>query len=99
MTGPSGPNLKRPLGSSAATSDPSLTPPALANIFRASASTCSGLLFSPANPLVLGPIDGHRMALLMRDTVRSFLDVHILGSPADTFTATVARYSELAAVK
>jgi dienelactone hydrolase len=61
--------------------------------------TDDALLFSPVNGLLLGSIDGQRMALLMRDAVRSFLDVHVQGASAETFTSTVTKYSELTAVR
>jgi predicted dienelactone hydrolase len=57
----------------------------------------AGLMFGIANGLVLGSIDAHRMTVIVRDTVRSFLDVHVLGAPAANFAATVARYPELRA--
>jgi pimeloyl-ACP methyl ester carboxylesterase len=41
------------------------------------------------------PIDAHRMIVIMRDVVRSFLDVHVRDAPASTFTAAIAAYSEL----
>jgi predicted dienelactone hydrolase len=57
-----------------------------------------GLRWGIANGL-LGSIDAERMTLITRDTVRSFLDVHMLRTPAADFTATVARYAELTATK
>jgi hypothetical protein len=35
------------------------------------------------------------MNVIMRDVVRSFLDVHVLVAPAATFTAATSRYPEL----
>jgi predicted dienelactone hydrolase len=54
-----------------------------------------GLMWGPANALVLGSIDAERMSVITRDVVRSFLDVHIREAPASTFTAAVAGYAEL----
>ncbi len=59
----------------------------------------AGLMWGIANGITLGSIDAHRMTLITRDTVRSFLDVHLLGASAADFTATVARYPELTAAK
>jgi transketolase C-terminal domain/subunit len=59
----------------------------------------AGLMFGIANGLVLGPIDGQRMTAIMRDTVRPFLDVHVMGAPNGEFTAAVAKYPELVAVR
>jgi alpha-beta hydrolase superfamily lysophospholipase len=55
----------------------------------------SGLLWGPATASMIGPIEGERMTEITRDLVRSFLDVHVLGAPAETFTAATARYSEV----
>src|SRR4029079_17362169 len=55
----------------------------------------AGLMFGIANGLLLGPIDGQRMTPIMRDTVRHFLDVHVLSAPPDVFTAAVAKHPEL----
>lgn len=54
-----------------------------------------GLMWGPANALVLGSIEADRMSVITRDVVRSFLDVHVLDAPAATFTAAIASYSEL----
>jgi pimeloyl-ACP methyl ester carboxylesterase len=43
----------------------------------------------------LGAIDGGRAVVITRDVVRAFLDQAIRGTPASTFEATIARYSEL----
>jgi dienelactone hydrolase len=56
-----------------------------------------GLMWGIANGIALGSIDAHRMTLITRDTVRSFLDVHVRGAPAADFTSTVASYPELTA--
>ena len=55
----------------------------------------AGLLWGPATASRIGPIDGERMTDIMRDVVRSFLDVNVLDAPAALFTAATARYSEL----
>lgn len=54
-----------------------------------------GLLWGPANALVLGTIDAQRMTLITRDLVRSFLDAHVRNAGAETFTEATGRYSEL----
>jgi dienelactone hydrolase len=54
-----------------------------------------GLMWGPANALVLGAIDAQRMTLVTRDIVRSFLDVHVRNAAAETFTTATGRYSEL----
>jgi dienelactone hydrolase len=54
-----------------------------------------GLMWGIANGIALGSIDANRMTLLTKDTVRSFLDVHVRGAPAADFTSTVASYPEL----
>ena len=54
-----------------------------------------GLMWGPANALVLGSIDAQRMTLVTRDLVRSFLDVHLRGAEVETFTEAIGRYSEL----
>ena len=56
-----------------------------------------GLMWGIGNGIALGSIDAHRMTLITRDTVRSFLDVHVRGAPAADFTSTVASYPELTA--
>ena len=57
------------------------------------------LMWGPANAPAFGSIDPDRMSLITRDLVRSFLDVHVLDAPAETFTAATARYSELDAIE
>ena len=54
-----------------------------------------GLMWGPVTSSLLGDIDAERMVALMRDTVRSFLDVHVRGAAADTFSVATAAYSEL----
>lgn len=54
-----------------------------------------GLMWGPANALVLGTIDADRMSVITRDLVRSFLDVHLRGLPASTFADAGARYPEV----
>ena len=54
-----------------------------------------GLMWGPANALVLGDIEADRMTLIARDMVRSFLDVHVRDAAAETFTEVTGRYSEL----
>jgi dienelactone hydrolase len=54
-----------------------------------------GLMWGPATARLLGPIDADRMIVIMRDVVRSFLDVHVRDAPASTFTSATAAYSEL----
>jgi len=56
-----------------------------------------GLMWGPANAPALGSIDAGRMTVVTRDLVRSFLDVHVLDAPSDTFAGTAARYSEVEA--
>jgi dienelactone hydrolase len=55
----------------------------------------AGLLWGPATASLIGPIAGERMTEITRDVVRSFLDVHVLGAPAATFTDATARYPEV----
>lgn len=57
------------------------------------------LLPAIVNQLGLGSIDGHRMTQIVRDTVRAFLDVHVLGSPPSDFTDAVNRYSEISVIR
>jgi predicted dienelactone hydrolase len=54
-----------------------------------------GLMWGVTNGIALGSIEPERMTVLVRDTVRSFLDVHVLGAPAAGFAETVSTYSEL----
>jgi len=58
-----------------------------------------GLLWGPANAIVLGTIDADRMSVITRDLVRSFLDVHLRGMPGSTFAQTIARYAEVEPVQ
>jgi predicted dienelactone hydrolase len=58
-----------------------------------------GLMWGPANALVLGPIDADRMSVITRDLVRSFLDVHLRGLPASAFAEVSARYPEVEPVQ
>ena len=55
----------------------------------------AGLMWGPINPLVLGSIDAERMTAITRDVVRSFLDVHVRGASAATFTEATSRYAEI----
>ena len=57
-----------------------------------------GLMWGPANALVLGSIDADRMSVITRDLVLSFLDVHVLDAPAAGVSEAAARYSEVQAV-
>lgn len=57
------------------------------------------LLPAIVNQFGLGSIDGHRMTEIVRDTVRAFLDVHVLGSPPSDFTDAVNRYSEISVIR
>jgi hypothetical protein len=45
----------------------------------------------------MGTIDANRMIDITRDLVGSFLDVHVRGAPAATFSSAVDRYSEVSA--
>jgi pimeloyl-ACP methyl ester carboxylesterase len=54
-----------------------------------------GLMWGVTNGIALGSIEPERMTVLIRDTVRSFLDVHVLGAPAAGFAETVSTYPEL----
>ena len=58
-----------------------------------------GLMWGPANAIVLGTIDADRMSVITRDMVRSFLDVHLRGLPASTFAETSARHAEVEPVQ
>ena len=59
--------------------------------------TDSSALYAPLLRLVgqLGSIDGQRAVVITRDVVRAFLDQALRGTPASTFDATIARYTEL----
>jgi hypothetical protein len=59
----------------------------------------TGLMFSLANGVILGSINQDRMTDIMRDTIRTFLDVHVRDAPAGEFDAAVAKYSELTPVR
>lgn len=54
-----------------------------------------GLMWGVTNGVSLGSIEPDRMAVIVRDTVRSFLDVNVLGAPAAEFAETVSTYPEL----
>jgi dienelactone hydrolase len=54
-----------------------------------------GLMWGPATAQLLGPISADRMTEIMRDVVRSFLDVHVRDAPVSTFAAATAAYAEL----
>jgi dienelactone hydrolase len=58
----------------------------------------AGLMWGPANALVLGSIEADRMTAITRDLVLSFLDVHVLGASEASFSEASARYSEVEAV-
>ncbi|HEX7172751.1 MAG TPA: hypothetical protein VF365_09120 [Candidatus Limnocylindria bacterium] len=58
-----------------------------------------GLMWGVSNGVALGSIEPERMTVLIRDTVRSFLDVHVLGAPAAEFEDTVGTYPELSSNK
>ena len=58
-----------------------------------------GLLWGPANAIVLGTIEAGRMTLIERDMVRSFLEVHLRGSAASTFAEAGERYPEVSPVQ
>lgn len=46
-----------------------------------------------------GSIDGRRMTAIVRDTVRAFLDVHVLGVAPSEFAAALDRYAEVSVVR
>jgi pimeloyl-ACP methyl ester carboxylesterase len=54
-----------------------------------------GLLRGPGDPPPVGPIDAQRMTLIVRDLVRSFLDEHLRGATAGSFSDAIGRYPEL----
>ena len=54
-----------------------------------------GLMWGAATAQQLGQIEADRMIVIMRDVLRSFLDVHVRDAPASTFMAASAAYSEL----
>jgi pimeloyl-ACP methyl ester carboxylesterase len=57
----------------------------------------NSVLYAPVLHAVgsLGSIDGTRALVITRDLVRTYLDQQMVGTPAATFDATVARYGEL----
>ena len=55
-----------------------------------------GLMWGPGTSQ-MGTIEGDRMIEITRDLVRSFLDVHVGGAPAETFSSAVERYPEVSA--
>ena len=57
-----------------------------------------GLMWGPANAIVLGSIDAERMTAITRDLVRSFLDVHVGDAAASSFATVVDRYPEVSRV-
>ncbi len=57
-----------------------------------------GLMWGPAHAVSLGAIDPHRMSVITRDMVLSFLDVHVRDMPATTFSEAAERYVEVHAV-
>ena len=57
-----------------------------------------GLIWGPANALVLGTIDADRMSVITRDFVLSFLDVHIRDMPEAGVSDAAARHPEVQAV-
>ena len=57
-----------------------------------------GLMWGPADAIVLGEIDPQRMTAITRDMVRAFLDVHVRDAAASTFTSVADRYAELTRV-
>ena len=58
----------------------------------------AGLMPAIADHVGLGSIDPQRLTVIVRDTVRAFLDAYMrAGSPAD-FVATVSKYPELSVV-
>ncbi len=58
-----------------------------------------GLLPAIANRFGLGSIDGRRMTGIVRDTVRTFLDVHLRGSASSDLTAALSRYPEVSVIR
>ena len=57
-----------------------------------------GLMWGPANAIVLGTIDADRMSVITRDLVLSFLDVHVREMPEAGVSEAAARYPEVQAV-
>ncbi len=58
-----------------------------------------GLMWGPANALVLGEIDPDHMIVITRDLVRSFLDAHVRDVPVSSFAQASVRYSEVEPVE
>lgn len=58
-----------------------------------------GLLPAIANRVGLGSIDGRRMTDIVRDTVRAFLDVHVLGTAPSDFADALSRYAEVSVIR
>ena len=58
-----------------------------------------GLLWGPANAMVLGTIEADRMTLIERDLVRSFLEVHLRGAAASAFAEAGERYPEVSPIQ
>ncbi|HET9417399.1 MAG TPA: alpha/beta hydrolase [Candidatus Limnocylindria bacterium] len=58
-----------------------------------------GLMPAIVNRIGLGSINGRRMTDIVRDSVRAFLDVHVLGGPASQFDAALDRYPEVAIIR
>lgn len=58
-----------------------------------------GLMWGPANAIVLGTIEADRMSVITRDLVRSFLDVHVRDMPEAGISQTAGRYPEVQAVR
>jgi prepilin-type processing-associated H-X9-DG protein len=54
-----------------------------------------GLMWGPANALVLGTIDAHRMTAITRELVLSFLDVQVRDMPAAGISEGAERYPEV----
>jgi DNA-binding ferritin-like protein (Dps family) len=57
------------------------------------------LLPAIANRFGLGSIDGRRMTDIVRDTVRTFLDVHVRGTAPSDFATVLDRYPEVAVIR
>jgi predicted dienelactone hydrolase len=51
------------------------------------------------NQVGLGSIDGLRMTTIVRDTVRAFLDVHVMGNDPSEFTDAIDRYPEVSVIR
>jgi predicted dienelactone hydrolase len=57
-----------------------------------------GLMWGPTHALSLGSIDAHRMSVITRDMVLSFLDVHVRDMPATAVSEAAGRYAEVQTV-